>query len=141
LAAAIGRSWPLWALLLSHLAAVFVANFFDPAARGWVADHYDEEERPAAYSLLRVAVNFGWAVGPACGGFLAEAAYHRLFLWSALTCALSAGGILLWVRDRAISRAGAFEFRGVLEAGKDPALMRLCVFGMLISVAMSQLVV
>src|SRR5437016_4193994 len=46
LAAAIGFAWPLPALLLVHFLAIFSANFFDPAARGWVADQCSEEERP-----------------------------------------------------------------------------------------------
>ena len=141
LAVAINRAWPLAALLATHFVAVFAVNFFDPAARGWVADHCSEAERPIGYSLLRIAVNAGWAIGPACGGFLAEGSYARLFFWSAIAGLICAIGVGVSIQDLPGStRQGEFRISGVFEAAGDATFLRLCLFTVLIAIAMGQMV-
>jgi len=142
LALAIRGRWPLGWMIAIHLTSTFLAHFFEPAARGWVADHAGARERHRGYALLRTATHGGFAAGPALGGFLAERSYAALFLASAAVCALCAMGVS-WLRDDAPKSAPEqrFDAAGALQAARDPLFLRLCALNALISVAMAQLVV
>ena len=52
---------------------------FRPANAAAIAYYSKEENRTRSYSLNRLAINLGWAVGGALGGFLASINYHLLF--------------------------------------------------------------
>ncbi|MBI5208765.1 MAG: MFS transporter [Elusimicrobia bacterium] len=142
LAAAIKWRWPFPALMAVHLTSSFLAHFFDPAARSWVADHAGPQERQRAYGLLRVATNAGFAAGPAAGGLLVARSYAFAFAASAVVCVLCAALVTLVLKDQAgAARSERFQSLGVLRATADPLFLRLCVLNLVISVAMAQLVV
>jgi MFS family permease len=71
---------PIWVLGALIVANGVLRAFFDPVANALVADLTPPEQRVAAYSLQRVGINIGWAVGTASH---ALAAYHILFYWAA----------------------------------------------------------
>lgn len=52
---------------------------FRPANATAIAFYSKEENRTRSYSLNRLAINLGWALGGALGGFLATINYHLLF--------------------------------------------------------------
>ena len=52
---------------------------FRPANATAVVYYSSKENRTRSYSLNRLAVNLGWSVGGALGGFLASFDYHLLF--------------------------------------------------------------
>lgn len=52
---------------------------FRPANATAIAFYSKEENRTRSYSLNRLAINLGWAVGGALGGFLASVSYDLLF--------------------------------------------------------------
>lgn len=52
---------------------------FRPANATAIAFYSREDNRTRSYSLNRLAINLGWAVGGALGGFLAGINYHLLF--------------------------------------------------------------
>jgi MFS family permease len=52
---------------------------FRPANATAIAYYSVEDNRTRSYSLNRLAINLGWAVGGALGGFLAGVNYHLLF--------------------------------------------------------------
>lgn len=52
---------------------------FRPANATAIAHYSAVENRTRSYSLNRLAINLGWAVGGALGGFLASLNYHLLF--------------------------------------------------------------
>ncbi|MEP7320256.1 MAG: MFS transporter [Panacibacter sp.] len=52
---------------------------FRPANATAIAFYSKPENRTRSYSLNRLAINLGWAVGGALGGFLASVNYHLLF--------------------------------------------------------------
>jgi MFS family permease len=69
------------------IAGLIVANsmlraFFDPVANALIADVAPPEQRVAAFSLQRVGLNIGWAVGNTVGALFA-AHYSTLFYFSA----------------------------------------------------------
>ncbi|MDH7461353.1 MFS transporter [Chitinophagaceae bacterium 26-R-25] len=68
---------------LSLCIGVFILSFFNesfrPANSTAIAFYSSPENRTRSYSLNRFAINLGWSVGGALGGFLAGHNYHLLF--------------------------------------------------------------
>ncbi len=58
---------------------------FRPANATAIAHYSSVENRTQSYSLARLAVNLGWGIGSALGGFLASINYHLLFWVDGLT--------------------------------------------------------
>lgn len=58
---------------------------FRPANSTAIAHYSKEENRTRSYSLNRLAINLGWSVGGALGGFIASRNYHLLFWIDGLT--------------------------------------------------------
>ena len=79
-----------------------VNESFRPANATAVAHYSAPENRTRSYSLNRLAINLGWAVGGGLGGFLASINYHLLFWVDGLTNLCAA--VLLW---RLMSRPGS----------------------------------
>jgi predicted MFS family arabinose efflux permease len=62
-----------------------VNDAFRPANSTAIAHYSKEENRTRSYSLNRLAINLGWAIGGALGGILASINYHLLFWVDGLT--------------------------------------------------------
>ena len=71
------KSYPLICVCTFLLSMVNEA--FRPANSTAIAHYSKEDNRIRSYSLNRLAVNLGWAVGGAIGGILASINYHLLF--------------------------------------------------------------
>lgn len=71
-----------------------VNEAFRPANSTAIATYSKEENRTRSYSLNRLAINLGWAVGSAIGGLLASINYHLLFWVDGCTNIVAA--LLLW---------------------------------------------
>jgi predicted MFS family arabinose efflux permease len=56
-----------------------VNDAFRPANNAAIAAYSRPETRTRSYSLNRLAINLGWAVGGTLGGFIASFNYHLLF--------------------------------------------------------------
>jgi len=66
-------------LAISAYVLSFCNESFRPANSSAIAYYSTNENKTRSYSLNRLAVNLGWAVGGALGGFLASYSYHSLF--------------------------------------------------------------
>ncbi|MFD2932960.1 MFS transporter [Spirosoma flavum] len=79
--------------------SVFVFTLFGdafrPANQAAIAYYSEAETRTRAFSLNRLAINLGWAVGGGLGGWLAGINYALLFWADGLTCLLA--GVVLWM--------------------------------------------
>ncbi len=68
-----------------------LADAFRPANFSAIAAYSRQDNRTRAVALLRLAINLGWAAGPAAGGLIAVAyGYGWLFWVDGLTCILAA---------------------------------------------------
>ncbi|UCC75008.1 MAG: MFS transporter [Gemmatimonadota bacterium] len=74
-------------ILLAGLAG-FTSELYRPAAGALLADLTPAGQRVPAFAMNRLAVNAGFAAGPAVGGFLAERSFFLLFVGDALTSAV-----------------------------------------------------
>ena len=70
-------TFPVFALIMALNGTV--NPLYRVAADAMMADLIPPEQRPEAYSLLRMASNLGISVGPALGGFLAAVSYTITF--------------------------------------------------------------
>src|SRR5436190_8835875 len=79
--------------LLQFTICIFVLSSlgesFRPANSAAVAAYSNESNRTRCYSLNRLAINMGWAIGPAIGGVLASINYHLLFWVDGITCIIA----------------------------------------------------
>ncbi|HKH63797.1 MAG TPA: MFS transporter [Flavitalea sp.] len=77
------KSYPLICLFSFLLSMVNEA--FRPANATAVAAYSNENNRTRSYALNRLAINLGWAVGGAAGGYIASFDYELLFWVDGLT--------------------------------------------------------
>src|SRR5471030_2024832 len=74
-------------LVLSALAGL-ASEFYRPASSALLADLVPAANRVTAYSAYRMALNAGFAFGPATAGFIAGRGFFWLFAGDAATSAL-----------------------------------------------------
>lgn len=77
------KSYPLICLFTFLLSLVNEA--FRPANSSAIAFYSDVQNRTRSYSLNRLAINLGWAVGASIGGVLASINYELLFWVDGIT--------------------------------------------------------
>lgn len=81
---------------------------FRPANGAAIAYYSEPENRTRSYSLNRLAINLGWAVGGALGGVLASIDYHLLF-WVDGCTNIVAALLLFKLLPFAHSKAGVMK--------------------------------
>lgn len=96
LIAGVGRTLAFLLLaitILTNLPLVFIGfailfaygfgSMFMPAADALISDVVPAKDRIEAYGFQRMGFNFGWAIGPAIGGYVASLSYPLIFLIAA----------------------------------------------------------
>ncbi|EQD78577.1 multidrug efflux permease, partial [mine drainage metagenome] len=74
------KGFPAIVLVGAWYASVIVNALQFPALQAAVADMSTPEDRMSAYTMVRIMVNMGTAVGPLLGGFLATIGFEYIFL-------------------------------------------------------------
>lgn len=75
-----------------------IGDMFRPANSTAIANYSSPENRTRSVSLVRLAVNLGFSVGPAIGGFVAlYLGYKWLFVLDALTSFAAAGMLFIYL--------------------------------------------
>lgn len=83
----LGYTESIWAFGAMVFLVSTIADAFRPANFAALATYSRPENRTRAMGLLRMAVNLGWAVGPAVGGLLAASVGYKALFWAdGLTC-------------------------------------------------------
>lgn len=97
------------------IAGLFANGFIFPSLAAMVADVCDEKNKYESFSLLFMAQNLGYAMGPAIGGLLFHKHLPWVFWFQALVFAASAA--VLWVAVKEIYvPAAAGELSGPEQA-------------------------
>src|ERR1700722_8102702 len=82
------KSYPLICMFTFVLS--LVNDAFRPANNSAIAQYSKPANRARSYSLNRLAINLGWAIGGTLGGFIASFNYHLLFWIDGFTNILAA---------------------------------------------------
>ena len=90
------KSYPLICVFTFLLSMVNEA--FRPANSSSIAFYSTSENRTRSYSLNRLAINLGWAVGAFLGGMVAAYDYELLFWVDGMTNILAAGLLFYFLR-------------------------------------------
>lgn len=77
-----------------------ISESLRPANAASVAHYAKPENITRAYALNRMALNLGFAIGPALGGFFAAISYKFLFVADGLTCMLSGIFFYFYFRNK-----------------------------------------
>lgn len=72
-----------------------ITEIFRPANSVSISTYAKPENITRAYSLNRMALNLGFSIGPALGGFLAAISYHLLFYGNAISSTIA--GIVFYI--------------------------------------------
>jgi len=72
-----------------------VNESFRPANAAAIAHYSTQKNRTQSFSLVRLAINIGWGIGVAVGGFLASINYHLLFWTDGFTNIAAAVSLLI----------------------------------------------
>jgi predicted MFS family arabinose efflux permease len=103
---------------LSLCIGTFILSFcnesFRPANAAAIAYYSKPENTTRSYSLNRLAINLGWAVGGAIGGLLASINYHLLF-WVDGCTNIIAGLLLLKLLPYANSKASVIKDKPLIK--------------------------
>lgn len=92
------RSFESLAIMVFVL--TLVADTFRPANSVSVARYAKPENITRAYSLNRMAVNLGFSIGPALGGFLATISYNWIFYGNAIAASIAAIVFIYFFRNK-----------------------------------------
>ncbi|MCP4567544.1 MAG: MFS transporter [FCB group bacterium] len=130
------------------IAAIISLNYIlgavlHPSANAMVADLVTKDQRIPAYSLLRIAGNLGWAIGPMMGGFIAHRSYGVLFLAAGAMALLSGLYFLLMLKDNPKSGADnnqEFKFKNIIKIGRDKILLRHCLISFILFLVVAQFI-
>jgi predicted MFS family arabinose efflux permease len=78
-----------------------------PANAASIAFYSRPENMTRAFSLNRMAINLGFSIGPAAGGFLAALSYKWLFIADGTTCIIAGIFFFLYFRKQQGSKSKA----------------------------------
>lgn len=81
----LGQMEQFWSICLTGFILAALNDMFRPANATAVAHYSKEENRTRSFSVNRLSINLGWAIGGALGGIIASKNYHLLFLIDGLT--------------------------------------------------------
>ena len=113
------KSYPLICLFTFILSMVNEA--FRPANSSAVAGYSTTENRTRSYSLNRLAVNLGWAVGVSIGGIIATYNYELLFWIDGITNILAALTLFYYLKPIVLTSNTEIEKENLEPIQKNSA--------------------
>jgi len=110
-----------WGLCIGMFLIMTVADMFRPAMFVSLGAYAKPENRTRALTLVRLAVNLGFAVGPALGGLIIMAiGYKGLFWADGASCILAISVFALLVKEKKVDhKQKQAENEAVVSVFKD----------------------
>lgn len=112
-----------WQVAVGLFAFATVGEMYRPATQAMIADLVEPSRRPAAFALMYVAVNLGFAIAPVIGGLLAATSFRWLCWVDGLTNVAYALILLVLVRETrpvpGVARAEGGGLAGAVQAADD----------------------
>lgn len=141
----IGYGSSLISICIIVFIASTIADAFRPANFAAIAAYSKKENRTRAIALIRMAINLGWAVGPAIGGYVAaQLGYNWLFWIDGLTCIFAAIYFRIALKEKTeieTSKNNQSEDAPLLAASawKDYTFLLFLLFTLINALAFMQL--
>lgn len=111
-----------------------IGDMFRPANSTAIANYSSPENRTRSVSLVRLAVNLGFSVGPAIGGFVAlYLGYKWLFVLDALTSFAAAGMLFVYLPKHPPQRKAASKETNVIRSASAYKDFRYLFFILLVA--------
>jgi MFS family permease len=112
----------------------FVADLYRPAASAIVSDLLASRDRATGFAALRLAVNLGFAVGMALGGFIADWNWRFLFFGDGLTTLLYGLVVLFFIPEtKPEAEPSRDNLVAVESPWRDPVFLEVALVGFLFS--------
>ncbi|MFZ1702990.1 MAG: MFS transporter [Saprospiraceae bacterium] len=133
-----------WTITLCILFFSFVSDMLRPANSVAIAAYAKDENRVRSFSLMRLSINLGFAVGPAIGGLIAGTiGYTWIFIFDGVTCLLAAVLILSKLKYKPPKKVQEYDNEQVpvapLSAYKDKKYLFFISMVMLYGILFFQL--
>lgn len=106
-------------LMVAMFLLSFCSEAFRPANMAAISFYADPEIYTRAVSLNRLAVNLGFSIGPAVGGFLSEKSFQNIF-WADSISSFFAMIILLLFVKKSAREIGVKKEEGSADAMRSP---------------------
>ena len=121
-----------------------VNESFRPANATAIAHYSTTQNRTQSFSLVRLAINLGWGIGSALGGFLASINYHFLFWVDGFTNIAAAIMLLLILPVVSLGQQKRVPVAGSIlpvnkSAYQDKPFLFFWLFTLLFSICFFQL--
>jgi MFS family permease len=121
-------------IVLTVAGVGLASELYRPASSALLADLVPEGERVIAFAAYRLAINAGFAFGPALAGFIANRSFFYLFLGDALTsAAFGTIALTLLPQGRRTSATDEGPDAGVRTVLRDRPFMMFCLATITIS--------
>ncbi|MDF2449261.1 MAG: major facilitator superfamily 1 [Bacteroidota bacterium] len=132
-------SYPL--ICISTFLLSLVNEAFRPANSSAIAFYSNAENRTRSYSLNRLSINLGWAVGASMGGLIAAYDYQLLFWVDGITNLLAAGLLFVFLKPAVQKKKirPSSEVPEKLSAYKDKTYLSFLIYMTLFSLCFVQL--
>lgn len=102
-----------------------VNESFRPANATAIAHYSNAKNRTQSFSLIRLAINLGWGIGIALGGFLASIDYHLLFWVDGFTNISAAICLLLILPKVSLEQQMKPSHEDIVQTGTAAAVSPL----------------
>jgi len=119
-----------------------LAESLRPANMSAIAQYAKPENITRAISLNRMAINLGYSIGPAIGGFLALYNYQYIFWFDGATCMLASILFYFYFRKqevRSIPKPKTSALKDLSEVLKDKVYRRFILYAMTYAILFFQL--
>jgi MFS family permease len=136
---ALSRAESLPVLFALTFVAGLATELYRPASAALIADLTPPGQRVTAFAMYRLAINAGWALGPAVAGLLAERSFTLLFVIDAFTSA-AFGAIAFFALPQGLrsSGGGVPRVRALPAILADAPFLRLLLATLAIAIAIFQ---
>jgi MFS family permease len=117
---ALGQFKTFYPMAIGCFFVSFFGEAFRPANMAAISSFSKPEDFTRSLSLNRLAVNLGFSIGPAIGGFLANHNYKNLFYADGFTCILAALVIAFFVQGSTSDNSYQNKQTEAEEIGQSP---------------------
>jgi MFS family permease len=115
-------------------------GLFKPIPNIMAADMVSEDRRIEAFSILRIAQNTGFAIGPIVGGLMALFSYSSMFYFTAVTSTIYLLLVIFFIGDtRTCKPSGKFSLSGMVTIFNDRPFIVFSILAFLVSAVYCQM--